>query len=386
MTALGEAAPAVAPTSERDDQTPPRGRGRRRFTVAVLVSVAVVVVLGLSIADPFGQSLRRQATGDNGAPTALAVVRRGTLSSQVNQAGTLGYAAQSDGSPYTVVNQASGAFTRLPSIGQTIEPGRVLYRVDGNPVILLDGPTPAYRTLYEGLIGPDVRELNANLVALRCATRSELDPSSDYFNSETASALERLQHKLGMTETGELKLGEAVFLAAPLRITKVLATLGTTAGVGTPVAQATTTHRQVVVQLSAGQQSSVRVGDRVLVTLPNNKTTPGVVTGIGTVASGSSSSATVPVYIALKRPQVAGRLDQAPVEVRISVGVARHALIVPVDALLALAGGGYAVETVKANGRHQLVPVTTGLFDDANGLVQVSGALSPGQRVVVPAT
>ena len=44
----------------------------------------------------------------------------------------------------------------------------------------------------------------------------------------------------------------------------------------------------------------------------------------------------------------------------------------PVDALLALAGGGYAVEV--AEGRvHHLVAVTLGLFDDAEGLVQVSG-------------
>jgi hypothetical protein len=61
-------------------------------------------------------------------------------------------------------------------------------------------------------------------------------------------------------------------------------------------------------------------------------------------------------------------------------------LAVPVDALLALAGGGYAVEVVGAGGVHRLVAVTLGLFDDAEGLVQVSGpGLQAGQRVVVPA-
>jgi hypothetical protein len=53
--------------------------------------------------------------------------------------------------------------------------------------------------------------------------------------------------------------------------------------------------------------------------------------------------------------------------------------------LLALANGGYAVEEVGAGGVHHLVGVSTGLFDDADGLVQVSGgALAAGQRVVVP--
>jgi hypothetical protein len=59
---------------------------------------------------------------------------------------------------------------------------------------------------------------------------------------------------------------------------------------------------------------------------------------------------------------------------------------VPVNALLALAGGGYAVEVVNAAGVHRLVPVSLGLFDDADGLVQVSGSgLRAGQHVVVPA-
>ena len=59
--------------------------------------------------------------------------------------------------------------------------------------------------------------------------------------------------------------------------------------------------------------------------------------------------------------------------------------MVPVDALLALSSGGYAVEEVTPAGVHHLVAVSTGLFDDADGLVQVSGGgLSAGQRVVVP--
>jgi hypothetical protein len=55
-----------------------------------------------------------------------------------------------------------------------------------------------------------------------------------------------------------------------------------------------------------------------------------------------------------------------------------------VNALLALAGGGYAVE-VESRGVRRLVGVSVGLFDDAAGMVAVSGpGLSPGQRVVVP--
>jgi hypothetical protein len=55
--------------------------------------------------------------------------------------------------------------------------------------------------------------------------------------------------------------------------------------------------------------------------------------------------------------------------------------------LLALAGGGYAVENVDGQGIHHLLPVGLGLFDDADGLVQVTGAdLGVGQHIVVPKT
>jgi hypothetical protein len=57
-------------------------------------------------------------------------------------------------------------------------------------------------------------------------------------------------------------------------------------------------------------------------------------------------------------------------------------LAVPVSALVALAGGGYAVEVVHGSAR-QLIAVQTGLFSDT--LVQVSGAgLVAGTNVEVP--
>jgi multidrug efflux pump subunit AcrA (membrane-fusion protein) len=81
----------------------------------------------------------------------------------------------------------------------------------------------------------------------------------------------------------------------------------------------------------------------------------------------------------------AGRLDQAPVSVAITTDTVENALVVPVNSLLALAGGGYAVEVVNDAGIHRLVPVTLGLFDDGQGLVQVEGSgVRAGQKIVVP--
>jgi hypothetical protein len=58
-----------------------------------------------------------------------------------------------------------------------------------------------------------------------------------------------------------------------------------------------------------------------------------------------------------------------------------------VNALLALAGSGYAVEQVAADDTHHMVAVTVGLFDDAQGLVQIEGGgVHVGMNVVVPST
>ena len=74
-------------------------------------------------------------------------------------------------------------------------------------------------------------------------------------------------------------------------------------------------------------------------------------------------------------------------QVGITTARVRGALVVPVTALLAQSGGGYAVEVVGAAGRNHLVPVSLGMFDDADGLVQVTGSgLTAGQRVVVAST
>jgi multidrug efflux pump subunit AcrA (membrane-fusion protein) len=91
------------------------------------------------------------------------------------------------------------------------------------------------------------------------------------------------------------------------------------------------------------------------------------------------------VTVTLTDPKAAGSLDQAPVTVNITTGSASNVLVVQVGALIAQAAGGYAVEVVGAGNSRRLVKVTVGpIFDDTDGLVQVTGNLRPGERVVVP--
>ncbi len=380
----------------------------------LLAAAAVLIALAAAAGVLVTSGAKQQALAAQQSPSAnTATVEERTLSAVVSQPGILTYRARSDGSPYLVINQAGGTYTELPAAGQVISQGRVLYRVNDSPVVLLYGSTPAYRTLSAGSSGPDVAELNKDLVALGDAASAELSPTSEYFGSATVAGLEKLQAAMGVSQTGTLTLGQAVFEPTAVRVTSVSAPPGGSARPGQTVMQGTSTARQVQLALDASQQTDVAVGDKVGITLPNNHTTPGVVSSVGAVATcpsssgsgGSSSSSAAPgtdtcssgssgsvtptitVDITPSDPAGAGRWDQAPVQVGITTASVRGALVVPVTALLAQSDGGYAIEILGRRGSNHLVPVSLGLFDDADGLVQVTGpGLAAGQEVVVPAT
>jgi hypothetical protein len=354
----------------------------------VLVVVTVLVVV-LVVADPFSAGPSSAGITDNADATSTATVITRTLSSQTQVDATLGYAGS-----YDVVNEAMGTITSLPAVGQVISQGQILYEVDGAPVVLLYGSTPAYRTLAEGssataVTGADVAELNDDLVALGYVTTADLGSGGSDFSSWTKVGVEALQKALGVTQNGTLSLGQVVFLPTAARITALGADtiVGGQAQPGSAVLSATSTTRVVTLALDATEQSQVAVGDRVSISLPDNQTTPGVISSVGTVATTPSGGGnpTVTVLVTPTDPTATGSIDEAPVVVSITTASVNDALVVPVDSLLALASGGYAIEVVSARRVHSLVPVTLGLFDDADGLVQVSGsAVHAGQRIVVP--
>jgi peptidoglycan hydrolase-like protein with peptidoglycan-binding domain len=362
---------------------------RRRLFVGVGLLV-VLAAVGVAVADPFAGSAAGRDPGlDNGSPTSIGRVERTSLSSQTPVSGTLGYAGSWTVSvPAVSAYGGAAIYTKLPSTGDVVSRGQRLYAIDGQAVLLLYGSTPAWRVFHVGMSsGPDVAELNANLRALGYGA-----PRGNGFTSATAAAVSRLQRAQGLAATGMFLLGAVVFEPGPLRVTAVTPTVGQPVAPG-PLLTASSTRHSVAVQLDTAQESQVKVGDRVTVTLPGSRTTPGVVSSVGKVATfapsdqgGGASGPTIEVSVRLLHPAAAGTLDQAPVDVSITGASVRNVLAVPVNALLALAGGGYAVEEVDADGGHRLVAVRPGLFDDGQGLVEISGAgLAVGERVVVPA-
>lgn len=366
--------------------TESRSHPRRALVAAGLACVLVLLIAGWAYQQRAAQAVNADAATST-VPVATAEVERADLVNTVPVPGALTYSGS-----YAVVTQRSGVFTQLPALGQVINQGQSLFEVDGNEVPLFYGDRPEWRTLSLGVAdGPDVSQLKANLLALGYLEPSE--GSIDWtFTWGTAVGLERWQAGLGLTATGILRPGDLVYAAGPLRVASVVARLGAAAQPGMTVFTATSTSQVVQAQLPVSQQVLVRVGDPVTVTLPDGRTTTtGKVAAVSPVAAqpqgpgaNAGSEATVALTVSLDRPEAAGGLDQAPVTIEITVSHVEGVLAVPINALLALAEGGYAVEAVD-HGHHHLVAVQTGLY--SRTLVQVaSSQLTPGMRVEVPAS
>jgi hypothetical protein len=275
-----------------------------------------------------------------------------------------------------------GVYTKLPAVGQVVTRGQTLYAVSARPIPLLYGGTPLARQLTTGVSGDDVKELEDNLIALGFGAGLTADGS---YTQADVTAVKRWQAALGVTQTGVVNPGDAVVLAGPLRVSAVKVMLGASVQAGQEVVDGTSPDHVVIVNLDARQQTLVQVGAGVTVALPNGTSVKGTITDVGTVATtsgqGSQQTTTIPVTITLSDNTAAGKLDGATVSVSITRASRQNVLTVPVTALLALPGGGYAVET--ADERHRRIPVRTGVF--SNGLVEVSGpGLVEGLKVVAP--
>jgi peptidoglycan hydrolase-like protein with peptidoglycan-binding domain len=360
----------------------PRGQGRARRLGLAAGGLVLAAGAGLAAVSLWpGEGRPAQASA--AVPVAVAAVVRTDVSARQVVSGILGYRGS-----FSVVNELpAGVVTWLPGPGRIVRRGQALFQLAGQPVTLLYGPVPAWRAFGPGMTpGPDVRELQRNLAALGFSP----GPSDGRFGWATGTAIDRWQQANGMPETGIIPLGELVFLPGPLRITTAAVPLGAPAGPGASVLTGTSDTPSVSVSLNVGGPA-VQPGDSVVVTMPDGTTTVrGTITSVGRVATVAGAAAgpgtpqaVIPVTISIGTSPVAPGLDQAPVQVAITQQQHRGVLAVPVTALLALPGGGYAVQAASGSARH-LIPVATGLFDDATGLVEVSGPhLTAGLTVAV---
>ncbi|HEX2089685.1 MAG TPA: peptidoglycan-binding protein [Actinomycetota bacterium] len=348
----------------------------RRAFVAAIVVAALAATAFASVARTSSRARPegRASRGGGSQQRETATVQRRDLVERETFEGTLGYA-----DARAVRSGSQGTITWVTEEGARLRRGSRLYEVDGRPVYAMWGDTPAWRTLDSSVDdGRDVLQLERNLAAMGYEP-GDVDGEWD---SNTTAAVKAWESDRGATEDGIVELGEVVFLSPDSRVGDVKVALGDAVGPGAEVLTATSTRRQVTVELDASRQTLVKEGDEVRVELPDGDTVSGRITEVGRVAQtppdDEGAEPYVTVTISLRDDKAGAGFDQAPVDVGIAVERAKDVLAVPVTALLALAEGGFAVEREDGT----LVRVKTGLF--ADGWVEVQGAgLTEGTKVVV---
>jgi peptidoglycan hydrolase-like protein with peptidoglycan-binding domain len=348
---------------KRSDRAWRRGVTGRRLAGGA--AAAAVVAGGALVAGGGDEPVR---AAEPTPARATATVERRDLVDRENISGTLGYA-----DPGTLSAAAAGVLTALRDPGSVVTRGHSLYDIDDEPAaFLFYGSLPAWRDFGPGLTdGEDVRQLERNLRALG------YDPGDvdDDWDWETTAAVKDFQQDRELDADGTLGRGEVVFREGAARIGEAKVSVGDQVSPGRPLGEIASTEHVVTVDLEASRQRLARVGDRVTVDLPSGRTVNGRIAEVGKVAAKKGDDVVIEVTITVSGK--AGDLDQAPVDVGFAVERRSGALAVPVKALLARQGGGYAVELVGGG----IVRVTPGLY--ADDMVEVEGdGLREGQQVV----
>ncbi|MCP3818245.1 peptidoglycan-binding protein [Streptomyces sp. A3M-1-3] len=380
-------------------QAPAVSRRRKRPLRTSLIATAVVVVTTTGVAAATGVLGGDSDTSASAAPSGppkTAKVESTSLTRTETVNGNLGYGDATAVQAHTqggesAQSKGSGLITWLPGEGDTIKRGGTVYNLDDQKVPLLYGSTPLYRTVESGSEGKDVKLLEENLSALGY-TGFTVD---DEYTDGTADAVKAWQEDLGREETGTVAPGDAVVATGERRVADVKATSGSS-----PTGDILTwtgTERIVTVDLEVKFEDLVDDGTKATIKLPDGTTVDATVKDIGTAAtaapaegntsgsgssSGGSEDATLPVELELKDHKKLGRYQAAPVDITFEAETRKDVLAVPINALVALREGGYALETFGTKGI-EYVPVELGMF--AGGMVEVSGkGVTEGLVVGVP--
>lgn len=390
---------------------------------AVVLAIAAAIVLATVAVAAGGHESHSTARGP--ARVATTTVVKTDLSDSQVLPGVLGFGAQTP-----VIGRGTGVITKLPVPGRITTRGKSLYRVDDQPVPVFFGDTPLFRTLHKPTVkktgvttgknadspasppasppaatppasppsappitpppttkptppqqGRDVSVVAENLRALGYHVGYQPSGRGRY-TATLATAVKHWQHDVGMKATGTLRVGQVVVLPGAARIDSVQAQLGDDAA--EPVLTVTSTTKTITVSIDPSAINGIQAGSRVSIALPDSRQIPGQVASISQKVksgapdgpSGQNSTPTLTLNVHPTHPSDLKKLDSADVQVTFKSGLHQGVLAVPVSALLALRGGGFALQRPDGT----LVAVETGLF--ADGLVEVSGSgMTAGMRV-----
>lgn len=364
--------------SEAERPSPPSGRRRHRarWWIAGAAACALALAGGGAVAVNAAESAPDSTTEE--LPHSTAAVEEGTLSGTQTVPGTLDYA-----NVRGIASQFEGILTEVPAAGTQLKAGDALFAVDNESVYLFTGQRPAWRAFESYMSdGPDVKQLESNLKKLGYFG---YEPDEE-FTWDTRVAIQQWQEQTGQEETGRVDLGRIVFAAGSVRIAEIVAAIGDRVGPGGPVVNISDLIQEVSADLKLADQKLGVIDAKVDVQLPGGTSTTGTITHVGQPTereNNGETSVVIPMTISLDNPEDANGIQRANVTVDVPSETRENVLSVPVDALIALPGGGFGVETVGKGGALTKIPVETGLF--AGGRVEVTGkGIDVGLEVVVP--
>ncbi|BEL02906.1 peptidoglycan-binding protein [Actinoplanes sichuanensis] len=381
------------------------------------IGLGLLLVIALSVGAFLWLQPRSSAqpSPDTTQAVATAKLERRDLSTSKTISGTIGY-----GNPRAVEGHKEATVTWLPAPGASIKRGQPLYRADDRPIPLLYGGMPLYRSIEgKGLVGRDVQIVADNLNKLGYelgyrpragtwvtppspsapAAPASPDPSAPpstppatppspvkvkkdegVLTAGMITAIKKWQRDLGLPETGSIAVGDVEVLSGAVRVDSVAVQPGAPAN--GPLMSVTPTRKVITVSAAMAEAASIERGANVTVLLPDETEVPARVLSVGrTLAApeGSIGDSTpkLTVTVAVNDPATIAKIDSADVTVGFTGEAREDVLAAPVEALIALAEGGYAVQTPRG-----LVGVTTGMF--AQGWVEITGeGLAEGTDVVV---
>lgn len=349
-------------------------RGKLAIGLAGLVLVAAA-------ATGWALALSRRSPGslpNDRVQERVATLKSANLEITTSFSATIGYLP----TPVQAVANTSGIVTWLPAAGTVISQGQPLFQVDGQPVILLYGSVPEWRSLAVGAAaGPDITELEQNLNQLGYAGPYQL-PQNGIYSNAVDDAVQRLLTAKGIPASTGLALGTVLYAPGPVLVSALPLALGASVNPGTAAITITSTQRAVTGTFTPAGGPPVEVGQTATLTPDGGGVSlAGMVTGATTKFSNGSNQTTVTIALA-GSPSLS--LGDIPAQAAVVTETVPHVLAVPVQALIALIDGGYALEVPAGKGGQTLVRVRVGV-SGAGNLVQVSGRkILPGLRYLVP--
>ncbi len=269
--------------------------------------------------------------------------------------------------------------------------------------ILMFGDIPAWRDMKEGIApGEDIKQLKLNLIDLGYGTIETLG-NDLYFNPATTAAISKLQSDMNLILSGEIILGEVIFTPGTslVKSSSSLQTVGRKLNAGselfslTPIEKVVTqtgpdgsvtilreSLQIVEIQVDVGDRNLVNEGTEVEIELPDESLVTGIVREVGNLAVvPQEGDPFLEVLIGVKSSTEYFEWTGATVTINVTSELAKGVLASPVNGLLAILSGGYAVEIVTATGT-TLIPIETGIY--ADGWVEITGpGLRSGTEIIV---